>query len=160
MSFNYEPLTEEEANKSRYTLVEEGDYNFEVLNVEDMLSKKTLKPMIKLTMQSWNTQGEEFTIIDYLVADPKMQWKIRNFCKSTGLINEYEQKNFNSSVCLRKTGTFHLKYQQGGAKPEGGYYPDKNNVSDYILKDGVSTSYNKSVQKTSNPENIDDDVPF
>ncbi|HLX54436.1 MAG TPA: hypothetical protein VKR58_10865 [Aquella sp.] len=152
-NFKYEPFTEEKAEKSRYTLMDAGQYFFEVKFVEAQVSSKG-NPMLKLTLAVWDNEGISHNIIDYLVSTPTMAWKIRHFCEAVGLIKEYENGTFNENMCAGVTGKAQIAYQAGKQKPEGGYYSDKNVVEDYLKNEDNTET------KPKESKGLNDDLPF
>lgn len=169
MSFRYEPLTEEEAEKARqFPLLEPGIYNFEVVKSEFQMSntgkyknpQKPSNPMIKLEMIVWDSSGKEFIVYDYLVGTKNMEWKTRNFCKSVGLFDQYENKKFNEDLCIGRSGKASIVVQPGQKKviqpgqdkKEVTYYKDKNGIEDYI--------FDEKEEKNKEDESFDDNIPF
>lgn len=159
MSFSYNPMTEEEAEKERqFPMLEPGTYNFEVMKSEFKMSNtgqyrnpnKPSNPMIKLQLLVWGSDGKEYTVFDFLVGSKNMEWKTRHFCRAVGLLKEYEAKTFNESICEGKSGKVSIIQQKGQPKEGGGFYQDKNAVEDYISDEST---------KTTKPD-FDDDVPF
>lgn len=150
MNFSYEPLTEDQCNKSRqFPLLEPGVYDFQVMDAHVKVSRAG-NPMIELILKVWGKNGAEFTIYDYLLSTPNMAWKLKHFCDSVGLAKEYESKSFDEFKCINRFGKADIVYQPGAKKANGdGYYSDKNAVNDYV----------KAEEKVVKPE-LNDDLPF
>lgn len=154
--FTYEPLTQEQCEKENsFPLMEPGTYNFQVLESKYKLSK-TGNNMIELILTVWDNNGKEFHIYDYLVATPKMMWKTLHFCKAVGLEQEYLGKKFNEDLCINRSGKVDIIYQAGQSNPNGGKYPDKNGVEDYVLLETAIPGV--AVLKKDNF--FDDSIPF
>jgi hypothetical protein len=153
MSFHFTPLSEEELNK-RDDLLEEGIYDFEVLSSEHQISEAG-NPMSKLTLNVWDKEGRCVPIFDYLVfSQTKLCLrKIRHFCHAVGIIDDYEKgelrENFKSL-----SGKVLVGVQAPKPKGGGSYYPEKNVVIDYIIKD------NSSPKKEDSGAPFDDDIAF
>jgi hypothetical protein len=156
MSFSYNPLTQEDAEKERqYPLLESGTYNFEVAKATFKTSKSN-NPMIELVLNVWDNHGKQYTVYDYLISTKGMNWKILNFCESVGLMKDYDQGKFNENLCVGRSGKADIVYQIGKARPEGGFYKDKNAVANYIKMEGDK----KSIDKDSDDPFAGEDIPF
>lgn len=155
--FNYDPLTEEEVQKERqFALLEPGTYDFTVTKATFSKSQKG-NPMIELQLLTWDNEGKERVVFDYLVSTAGMNWKIRHFCEAVGLKAEYEARKFSEDLCPNARGRAIISIQKGKQKPDGSYYKDKNVVDDYVILD------NSSQQKVANDPNtmpFDDALPF
>lgn len=157
MSFPYNPMTEEQCDKERqFPLLEPGIYNFTVTKAEQKRSKSG-NPMIELTLHVWDNTGKEFNVFDYLIATPNMMWKIKHFCDSVGLSQEYADGKFNEHMAVGRSGKADFIFQKGKAKEGGGFYKDKNAVEDYVMTDKGAQKYNPS--ETDSKE-FDDSIPF
>lgn len=152
--FEYEPLTEEEAMKARVNLLDEGIYEFEVMSATFEISKNSGNKMIKLVLKVLDDQSNEHVIFDYLIGTKQMGWKSKHFCDSVGLQNEYQNKQFNETLCKGKRGKVLIKIKQGDLKADGSSYPPKNTVDDYVMTDMGALKYQA-------PESaFNDAIPF
>lgn len=116
--------------KSEKELAEEGllkpdNYDFEVLEASDEVSKKSGNPMIKLKLQVFGHDGRSIHIFDYLME--AMAFKLRHFCDGAGILPKYEAGEVTALDCKGRTGKVLLAIQSDKA----GIYPDKNVVKDY-----------------------------
>ena len=143
---NFNPKTEQEIQSMG--LIEEGSYPFEVIESQDRLSKSG-NEMIELKLKIWDSLGRERQCFDYLLE--AMAFKLRHFCEAVGLLDKYEAGNLQAGDCIGRSGTLELTIQAGKQKPEGGYYPDKNSVKDYIKKESSTTTDDTM---------LNDEVPF
>ena len=145
------PKTEEELNTM--TLIQPGVYNFQVIDAKDKISKKGHE-MIELKLTVWDNEGRERIVFDYLL--DAMAHKVRHFAECTGLIDKYNLGTIMADDCINKSGKIDLIIQDGQPKPEGGFYPDKNSVKDYV-KSGVAAA-----AKAQPPQEAfhDDELPF
>lgn len=168
--FTYQVVTKEEAERSRKSLLEPGEYEFAVINAISAMSNtnpkyadpsKPSNPMIVLELTVWDKEGHEISIKDYLVSSEKMNWKIIHFCESVGLMQEYETGKFNENYCKGKIGKLILGIQKGKIKDDGTMFDDKNSVKDYI-KEFVTPLKSSILQplKAANSNFKDDDLPF
>lgn len=159
MTFSYPILTEEEAQNERFTLIDDGIYDFEVASATAKMSKpkpgKESNPMIELSLRVWDKNGKERLIFDYLVGSKNMAWKTRHFCEAVGLSKEYEAGSFNETICERRCGKVSVGFRAPQPKEGGGVYPAKNVVEDYI-----STEESKKNKPSNNDFEDDKDIPF
>ena len=148
----FDPKTELELALDR--LLPEGVYDFQVVNAEDSVSSKG-NEMIKLTIKVFSDGGHDIVIMDYLLS--AMARKLRHFAYAVGLGDAYEHGMIDAVHCLGRSGKIELIVEEGKQKPEGGNYPAKNSVKDYIV---VKENEGSSVVKQKGIEGLDDDVPF
>lgn len=152
MSYNFTPKTDEEL----YTVdvVPRGVYGFEVLKSERMTSKAG-NPMCKLNLRFWDAEGKPKFIFDYLVfSDINLNIrKVKHFCDSVGLTEEYKKGEIPEDLTGR-CGEFELGIEDERPNPNGGMFPKKNTVADYIKK-----KQSEEVNTKSEDE-FNDDVPF
>jgi hypothetical protein len=144
----FKPQTEEELQAS-FQLLEPGQYDFTVAVAEDKVSHAG-NDYIFLKLQIWDINGNERLIFTNL-ALPKL---LKHFCDVTGLGGKYQHGEIFSEDCLGKSGRVDLIIEQGKHKPEGGYYPDKNVVKDYIYKKPLTMKEENKIDLK------DDDLPF
>ncbi len=148
----FQPKTEEEIQSMN--LLEEGTYDFQVIDAIDTLSKAN-NEMIKLTLKIWDKNGLEKIMDDFLLE--KMAFKLRHFSECTGLLEKYETGQMNSHDCIGKSGKLEIKIDKGKPipnDPDGRYFPDKNSVKDYIKQELKELSTNKDESP------FDDEIPF
>lgn len=127
MSLNFTPKTEEELNKS--VLLQKGEYDFEVMKAEEALSKSG-NDMIKLTLKVYGPNGETAHVYDYLLV--AMEFKLKHFCDSVGLVAEYESGQLTADMCGGRAGRCKLAVETDAS----GKYDDKNVVKDYVASFG------------------------
>jgi len=102
MSFNYEVLDEEQAQKAReFQLLPDGIYDFAVTESKLKYSKSG-NAMIELKIRIIH-EGQEYNVFDNLIATRNMVWKTKHFCETTGLQKEYLAGQFNESLCPQRS---------------------------------------------------------
>lgn len=143
----FQPKSEEEVKKNK--LMEEGDYDFIVVNAENVISKAG-NEMIKLKLNVWDKQGKEKCVFDYLLES--MDYKLRHFCEITGLIDTYNSGDVDAMDCLNKSGKAHIIIDIGKEKPGGGFYDDRNAIKDYVKSEIKQTKKDDKFES--------DDIPF
>ena|SRR3990167_6024105 len=125
MPLEFQPKTEEELKT--FVLLPEGEYDFDVIGAEEQTSKSG-NAMIKLTLKVYGYNGEITTVYDYLLAS--LEYKIKHFCDTAGLVAEYEAGTLSADMCSNRSGKCKLKID----KDKNGVYEDKNAVKDYTGK--------------------------
>lgn len=143
----FTPKTEEEVNA--FSITPEGVYDFEIISAFDTTSKAG-NDMIKLMINFYDKEGNLKSIDDYLLE--AMAYKLRHAAEACGLLKKYESGELEADDFVGKTGKFKLGISKGKAKPDGGTYPDKNDVKDYI----VDTKAAKAKAAAA----VDDEIPF
>lgn len=133
MSFCFTPLSDAELNElQNRDLLPDGNYAFIVRGAEYQTSGKG-NPMLKIKLGVLATPHNEHVIFDYLMATDKMIFKLKHFCETLGLDEQYKQGNLRSEDCINKMGKVKIGRQKGSQKPDlSGYFPDKNCVRDYV----------------------------
>lgn len=156
---NFAPKTEEEIKKD--ALLPAGDYDFEVIEAADKISKTSGNPMIALKLNVYSGDGGTRHVYDYLME--QMAYKLRHFCQFTGLIEKYQAGTLTAQDCLGRVGRVSLRQ-----KIQDGYDP-KNEVKDYVNANAatVETPAQKAPAATptasaSSPQSLEnqDDIPF
>lgn len=155
--FHFTPKTEEQLADT----LEEGDGTYEVNKTER--KEKDGFVMIVLTLKVWDKNGQSMFITDYMKLDPNSNFcmrKIRHFCYSCGLNQEWDKGRFSASDCANRTGKLIIKTQKDRAyldkeTGETKIYPAKSVVSDYIidttdLQDAVNTLQQRRAMQNGN----------
>ena len=154
MSYNFQPMTEEELNKPD-DLIQDGIYNFEVLKSHRRVSSKG-NPMAELDIRFWDKDGNIHTIKDYLVfSTVKFNIrKIKHFCDAVGIQDKFLQGELPEEFG-GYSGKLSLVTQEGQEIPEdklkgkrpGSKYPDRNVVEDYVMTDKGAVKHDSSESK-------------
>lgn len=160
--FNYEPMSEQQAQQERFQLMKDGEYGA-VIDKADARMSPAGNNMIDLTLSVYDENGKPHPVRDFLVFTPGMMWKIIHCADSAGLTKEYEEKKLCPEILVGRNVKVMIVTQMGNeipsdklnGKPMGARYPDKNVVEDYIK--GAS-SIAQPVAKTDGFP--DDDIPF
>jgi hypothetical protein len=121
---NFEPKTEKEIAESK--LMPKGEYDFEVVDAFEKLSKSSGKPMIELRLKLPNGKGGR-TITDYLVAETEE--KLRHAADACGLLDKYNKGSISNNDFRGKRGRLKLGIEKDKTKT----WPDKNVVVDYVI---------------------------
>jgi len=150
MAMTFTPKSEAalvKEDEERNTLWPKGEYDFQVKNYEDAVSK-TGNDMIHLLLKVFHPEGGSQTIHDYLM--PQMMHKLRHACEAIGGV-----------------GKVMLKVDK--AKPNSGYR-DKNSVDDYVkpvaraagkaAMAGASPAERRERAPKKSQAEIDDEIPF
>lgn len=147
---NFVPKSEEEIQTG--ILLPKGEYLFCVKAAEEAVSKRG-NEMIKLSISTWDNDAKEYFLFDYLLES--MPAKLKHFCDSVGLEDLYSKGSLSAKDCLNKEGALLIDIEGGQLKPEGGNYPPKNIIKDYVKK-----AKEKGEHKNQNDNGLNDDIPF
>lgn len=77
------------------TLLEPGDYNFEVIDLEKTYSSTTNVPMAKLTLRVFDNEKNSTNVWDNLILQRNCEWKLSQFFRSIGLKKRGERFYFD-----------------------------------------------------------------
>lgn len=165
----FTPITEADEKGAReFTLLPDGDYDFEVLTAEEKYSAKG-DCYIWLKLGVWDVAGRQQWVFASLLSIDSMLWKLRHFAQSVGIEKDYESGNINPINLIKLTGKckIHSKKDLKGVL--------RNDVKDYIPRVSKPASFSDALKKGINPPVIqqappvqpamqvvdgDDDVPF
>ena len=156
MAMKFTPKSEAALVKEaeeRNTLWPKGEYDFQVENYEDAVSK------------TGNDMSQ--TIHDYLM--PQMMHKLRHCCEAIGILDRFEEGTLEAQDFDGGVGKVMLKIDK--AKPNSGYR-DKNSVDDYLKPAARPTAPARGAMAGASPAErrerapkksqaeIDDEIPF
>lgn len=155
----YKALNEDEVMKARFDLLQDGEYEAVVKSVTHKLSS-TGNVMADMTLSVFDKEGNSHEVRDFLVFTPKMLWKIKHFCDSSGQTKIYEEEKFEPIMASQQYVKVKVSTQTGNeipfdklnGKPEGSRYPDRNVIDDYVL--------NTKIVPTPADDFINDPIPF
>ncbi len=144
--FAFVPKTEEEIRHiQNRLLLPDGVYPFIVREAKPMKSSAG-NSMVQLRLECTAHDGYKHTVFDFLVATEEMLFKIKHFCETAGIEQEYAAGQFNPPDLVGKEGLARITIQRGKARKDkdgredGSYYPDKNTVRDYIKRTDLKPS--------------------
>ena len=154
---------EAEERKAKYQPWPAGTIcDYEIICATDKMTKEKIKDgntippreMIEIDVEVYNDKGEKKTLMDWLG-----EWsdqKTKNICEAGGILDVYNKGEIVASDLYHKTGKCRVGIQKGGDNGNGGKYPDKNNITDYLKT--VVGSKPKSKVETEN--DLNDSIPF
>lgn len=105
------PISQEEMDSYSPTL-EDGVHDFEVIDAKDMVSKND-EEMIELTLKVWNHLGIPFTVRDWMTANPKFQFKIKQFSESVGKPEIFQSGELIAYQLVGLCGKLKTKLKKG-----------------------------------------------
>lgn len=133
-SFKFTPKSEEELS----SLLAEGDAGFEILDSLFKISQNSGRPMLKLTLKVWDSNGEEGKLDDFIILDELSKFSMRKYkhlCESTNLEKVYECGEIGeveASLFKEKSGKLRLGINKNNKNKDGSPLPPKNCVWDYL----------------------------
>lgn len=135
----FQPKTEEEVTKVDLLKVGEGE--FTVTNAIDTTSKVKPdgsggNPMIEVTLEVFDADGETATIKDYLLEATAK--KLRHFCYAVGLGDEYERGAIEADNLIGCGGKCVIGIERA---QRGSGYPDRSRIADYVPQNGASNGH-------------------
>ncbi len=107
-------------------MLPDGDYDFEVINAADAVSKASGADMIVLDIKVFDGDGGTRNVKDYLVATPGGMRKVRQFAIAVGMLSDYENGDLEAHALHNQSGRCKI-----GADRSEGYEP-KNKVVYYL----------------------------
>lgn len=144
----YTPKTE--AQLAKEGLLDEGTYDFEVIDTNDMPSKKG-NDMFTLQLSIFDGEGGQRKIFDYIALSSNFgERKLRRAAEACGLIDVYTSGELKHYTFMGATGKAKVKQQEGTEA-----YPlPKNVVADYLPRDDAEPA------KKPARDIINDQIPF
>lgn len=131
----------------------EGIYDFTVTQAEEKTSNSG-NPMIVVDLLCYGDGGKTFTLKDYLMVQmASLQFKVKHFCDSTGLLRQYNAGSLSAFDCEGVNGQVRI-----GVQPAKGEYGPKNAVKDYVVPDeavqipGDDAAILKSMNQQTKPQ--------
>lgn len=147
----FTPKSEEELQVG--SLMDEGTYQYQVIDAKESISKAG-HDMVELKLMFWDASGRERLMFDYLLE--AMGHKLRHFCESHGMLDKYNAGQLTAADCWNKQGKAEVIVQPGKPNPNGGMYPSRNSVKDYV----VGVVGEPAPIKPTVKDDFDTDLPF
>jgi len=141
----FEPKTEEQVQQG--SLLEPGEYDFEVVSAEEKVSAKG-NDMIKLRLTVFTADGGQRTIFDYLM--DAVPHKVRHFAYATGLNDAYDSGALDANDCMGRAGRCKVRIE----KDKAGAYPDRNTIADYLVAEAKPAAAAKPAAPPIKPGGI------
>ena len=142
--------------------VEEGDYEFVVVNATETISKSGGNPMMELEFQVEAGRDKPLTVFDRLVITPKSLWVLKNFCEAVSPRIDFQAGELLPANIIGVTGKARLI--RGEPNPKGKRYME---VDYYVVPDetavGSGSTTVSDTSKTNAPAPSDlelENIPF
>lgn len=148
MAMNFQP--KEEKDLKTFDPLPAADYDFDILNAEDTISKSG-NPMIKINIGLYVDGKVKNRVFDYLL--PSMEAKLRHFCDTVGLLSQYQNGTLESADCIGRSGKARIAID-----PAKNGYEAKNIVKDYVCRPAKPLASSQADQ--NNNEVGEGDIPF
>ncbi len=155
MSYEFPPMSDEELD----ALLPDGEYDFEVIKSERRTSAKG-NPMAVLQVNIFDKNGTANSVTDFLIfSHVKFNIrKIKHFCSATDILADYEKGSLPEDFA-GLSGKCVIRTQEEMPKENGGFYPRKNVIEDYVKKI-TSQQYEKKASQAESDFVDDADIPF
>jgi hypothetical protein len=138
-------------------LIPDGTYPFEVIKAVAKQSKAG-NDMIVVTLKIFEGDTHGSLLDDYLMES--IAFKLFHFCAYSGLTAQYESGTLTAENCVGRTGYAKIGVQKGKAKDDGGFWPDRNTVKDYIRQEMKKAGVVNVTPSKPASKPADDDVPY
>ncbi len=150
------PLSEEEAAAQSADLLPDGQYDYEIREASEEVSKASGAEMMKLEVWVYDQTGARRLVFDYLVNSERAAWRMRSFAESCNLLEQYKTGSLMVADIIGRTGRCQIATQ----KADGGY-PAKNIIRAYVKAKGApaAPSARKPVHAGAGSD-LDDEIPF
>ena len=154
MRFN--PLSEEEAAAQSADLLSDGQYDYEIREATEEVSKASGADMLKLEVWVYAATGDRRLVFDYLVNSERAAWRLRSFAESCNLLEQYKTGSLMVADIVGRTGRCQIATQKADAT-----YPAKNIIKGYVKAKatGAPPSPRKPVPAGAGTD-LDDEIPF
>lgn len=149
------PLTEEEIMSA--SLLPDGIYHYKVIKSEHKISTAG-NEYIAMTLKVYDDNGNSSSVFTNL----SLKHLLKHFCDVNGLQDDYQSGNLPPDKCLFKSsGRVVISKEAEKPNGNGGWYPPKNVVKDYIKEAKGSTLMPLGTANGANvTEFKDSDIPF
>lgn len=122
---------EDEIEKDdQFIVLEEGDYEFTVVNFERGLQDKTAK-LPQCNKAIITLKVGEATIVENFPLCASMEWKASGIFRAVGLKKHGEKLKMNWPSLIGKTGKCHIKKTQGTQNSDT-YFNNVDKYYDYV----------------------------
>ena len=150
--FEFNP---KEAEDKTFICLPAGEYEAEIVNAENKVSKTSGYPMIELQLNCHATDGNTVRVFDYVV-NPKSLYKLKSICRCCGM--DFDDGKIDEQLLVGKRMTVKLK-----VRPATDKYSEKNEVFAYL--EGISSKTptqapNSGTLKTAEVTDDFDDFGF
>ena len=138
---DFEPKSEEDLQGD--LCLPAGKYDFTVAEAVEKVSSSG-NAMIELSLRVFQSDGSTRFVRDWLVAsDASMsQMKVRHFCRSTGLLANYEEGTLTDDICVGVSGIVQTFQEHSDS------FGTQARVRDYLLPEETPAAQTESLKKT------------
>ena len=152
MSFEYNP----KEVKSEYALLANGEYECEIVDAEETVSKAG-NDMLKLVICIYGNDGEQVRVYDYIVS-PSTIYKLKSICRCC----EIEFDGILDEQLLIGRRMRVLTKIEPERTVEGKTYAERNSIVKYVSGLGNQSTENDPpvVADDKDVKPLPDDVPF
>ena len=152
----FTPLSEDEAAAQSADLLPEGQYDYEIREASEEVSKASGAEMVKLEVWVYASDGNRRLVFDYLVSSERAAWRLRSFAESCNLLEQYKTGSLMVADIVGRTGRCQLAIQKAD-----GNWPAKNIIKGYVKAKptGAPPSSRKPVHAGAGSD-LDDEIPF
>lgn len=132
-----EQIKQDQIRRQEERLLAAGECDFEVIGADEQFNDKNKCDMLVLTLRIWDKNGKEAVQKDWILNNEQFEWKLRHFCHSANLGDDYESGDLSTYSMRGKTGKLMLSVR----KDKKGEFADQNSVQDYIPVEEKETDF-------------------
>ena len=158
---DFQPKSEKEISEQK--LFEPGEYDFDVMKADKTISENSGNAMIKAQLLVY-VGARTYYLTCYLTGSEKMQYLLRHFCDTLGILDAYETGQLSAIAQAARGKSGKGKFVIQPSKDPN--YPDKNAARDFVKREAGDTEPREAkariVDETKMPpaEFEDSDLPF
>ena len=149
-----------ESDGSEFTVLPEGDYTFEVTNMErgSFPGSEKMCPCAKatLTLKVSDDKGNTANVFDDLILHKKMEWKLSQFFRAIGMKQKGQRISMDWNRVVGSRGRVRIYINKYTAKD--GNPRENNKVQKYY--DFDESQMPKEDEFMTIPEGAEDTIPF
>lgn len=134
-------------------LMPKGEYDAEILESEETVSKTSGKPMFKLKLGVYDAGGRQQWVYDYIVCDT---YKLPNIARACRLFSRYESGELTADELRGRDVKVRVAID-----PAKDGHAAKNKIADYLFEEETPPAGGPKTPKDPDPLGEDEDsIPF
>lgn len=148
----FRPMSREEADKKRFSVLEPGRYNARIVHAKEDVSNSG-NDMLVLEVEVFGPEG---TVIvkDWLLSTERMVWKLQHLCEALGLSAKYAAGELKPEDVAGRSCCVDTSIEK--PKPDSKYQRPQSRIDDYMAQEFAGSAPKPAASSKSD----DDDLPF
>lgn len=149
----FRPMSREEADKKRFSVLEPGRYNARIVHAEETTSKAG-NDMFVVELEVFGPDGPVI-VKDYLLPTPKMIWKLLHLAEALGIEAKYQAGEMRPADVVERSCCVDTVLEK--PKPDSKYQRPQVRIDDYMKQEFAPDG---SPRASGGAARNDDDIPF